>query len=86
MSIAAEYGGPRSLPSERLLATKGKRMEFTNRETWTLIHGLILGTFPARVRRRSRRPLESPHEYITAAGIRERLSSEMVRSLSGCAP
>ena len=56
-------------------------MEFTNREPWTLIHGLILGPFPARVRRRSRRPLESPHEYVTAAGIRERLSSEMGQKL-----
>ena len=49
-------------------------MEFTNRETWTLIHGLILGTFFLLAFGGGLAGLWSLRtEYVTPAGISERL-------------
>jgi hypothetical protein len=49
-------------------------MEFTNRETWTLIHGLILGTFFLLAFAGGLAGLWSLRtEYVTPAGIAERL-------------
>jgi uncharacterized membrane protein len=49
-------------------------MEFTNRETWTLIHGLILGTFFLLAFAGGLAGLWSLRtEYVTPAGISERL-------------
>jgi len=49
-------------------------MEFTNRETWTLIHGLILGTFFLLAFAGGLAGLWSLRtEYVTPAGIGERL-------------
>src|SRR5215216_7591254 len=49
-------------------------MEFTNRETWTLIHGLILGTFFLLAFGGGLAGLWSLRtEYVTPAGLSERL-------------
>jgi hypothetical protein len=49
-------------------------MEFTNRETWTLIHGLILGTFFLLAFAGGLAELWSLRtESVTAAGISERV-------------
>jgi hypothetical protein len=49
-------------------------MEFSNRETWTLIHGLILGTFFLLAFAGGLAGLWSLRtEYVTPAGVSERL-------------
>jgi hypothetical protein len=49
-------------------------MEFTNRETWTLIHGLIIGSFFLLAFAGGLAGLWSLRtEYVTPAGIAERL-------------
>jgi hypothetical protein len=49
-------------------------MEFTNRETWTLIHGLVIGSFFLLAFAGGLAGLWSLRtEYVTAAGITERL-------------
>ena len=53
---------------------KRGRMEFTNRETWTLIHPLILGTlFPLAFAGGLAGLWSLRTEYVTPAGISERL-------------